>query len=50
MFGAKDIDFEEDRVFSDLFLLRGTREQEVRSFFNAQRRQQFAKHANTYRK
>ena len=48
MFGAKDIDFEEDREFSNLFLLKGTQEQEVRSFFNAQRRQQYANHANIH--
>ena len=48
MFGAKDIDFEEDREFSDLFLLQGTQEQEVRSFFNAERRNEFANHANMH--
>lgn len=48
MFGAKDIDFEEDREFSDLFLLQGTQEQEVRSFFHAQRRNEFANHANIH--
>ncbi len=48
MFGTKDIDFEEDRPFSDRFLLHGTQEQEVRNFFNAQRRRQFANHANLH--
>ncbi len=45
IFGVKDIDFEEDREFSDNFLLQGAQEQEVRSYFNAQRRKQFANHA-----
>lgn len=48
MFGVQDIDFEEDREFSDLFLLKGTQEQEVRIFFNAERRKQFANHANIH--
>jgi hypothetical protein len=37
-FGFKDIDFEEDAPFSDLFQLQGEQEGAIRSFFNSARR------------
>jgi len=37
-FGFKDIDFEEDAPFSDLFQLKGEQEGAIRSFFNSARR------------
>ncbi len=40
-FGIKDIDFEEDREFSDRFLLKGADEQAVRELFDRDRRNAF---------
>lgn len=37
-FGMKDIDFEEDKVFSEKFLLHGSEEASVRDFFSESRR------------
>lgn len=38
-FGFKDIDFDDDKVFSDKFLLKGADEEAIRAFFDVQRRQ-----------
>lgn len=45
VFGSKDIDFDEDREFSDRFLLQGGDEEAIRHFFNAERRRSFANFA-----
>lgn len=40
-FGFKDIDFDDDKVFSDKFLLKGADEEAIRAFFDVRRRQAF---------
>lgn len=48
VFGAKDIDFDDDKEFSDRFLLQGSDESRIRSFFDATRRVGFAAHADIH--
>ncbi len=48
VFGSKDIDFDEDKTFSDRFLLQGPDESRIRSFFDAARRDAFAAHADLH--
>lgn len=43
IFGFKDIDFEDDKDFSDRFLLKGPNEQAVRELFARERREAFKK-------
>ncbi|MEM7559808.1 MAG: hypothetical protein AAF394_11875 [Planctomycetota bacterium] len=40
-FGFKDIDFDDDKAFSDAFLLHGEDEAAVRGFFTPERRKRF---------
>lgn len=48
VFGANDIDFDEDPQFSNRFLLQGPDESRIRNFFDATRRSRFADHADIH--
>lgn len=47
VFGGQDINFDEDREFSDAFVLQGQNEAEVRQLFNAPVRRAFARHKSS---
>ncbi len=44
MLGGQDIDFAEDKTFSDKFVLQGVNESDVRRFFNNKVRRAFVRH------